>query len=421
MKDIIKGSSIVFFYKILGASFLFLSNIIISRFYGTEGLGIYNLLLILFSLAMILSRLGLNLYAIRVLPSIEDDKDKVSGFLVRIFKIVIVSSLLVSTIFYFSIDIIDQYIFRSIDAGNYLLWLVFFIFPYTLFNIFPEIFRGFNDIKMYSFFRNLSQNFIVVFLLLLGIFFFSKKPDPIYVLYIGILILVIIEAITLEKFIRKKGIKLKWSSSSKYTEKIIPYSYPMLLTASIMFAMSYADSLMISYFLGESQVGIYSACLRISFAAIFVLSSVGNFLLPKISKEYSLGNLKEVKSLYIQSVKVILIFTMPIICILLIFPDFFLGLFGEEYKVAVNTLTVTLVAFLISAFFGPTGHVLNMMDEQKFVYKTVIFSLILNLILNFILIAELGIIGAAIATLISKLVWNGILYYRIHQKIMIIN
>lgn len=403
MKDILKGSLAIFIFKIFGAISLFLVHILISRYYGAQTLGVFNLILALMIIGAILSRVGLDMYIIRIIPSIETDNEKISLFLKEVFKIVFIGSILVSILFYLFSSTIDQYIFKSFDASSYLLGLVVVMIPFAFFNILPEVFRGFHEIKRYSFFRNLSQNITVLTLLFISMFF-NLSFDPIYILYSSIVVITFFLAVSLFKFLKQHSIDL--TINGKYKDKILVYSYPMFLTSSMMFLMGYVDSFMISYYLDEYQVGIYSACMKLSFAITFILASVNGFIAPKISHAYSKGDKDNLKQIYKNSVKLIALASSPIFLLLYIFPEFFLGLFGDEFKVATITLIIINTAFLINALCGSVGYLLNMTDNQHIFMNVLIIGLVFNIVLNVILIPLYGINGAAIATLISMSFWN---------------
>jgi O-antigen/teichoic acid export membrane protein len=267
----------------------------------------------------------------------------------------------------------------------------------------PEVLRGFHEIKIYSLFRNVSQNAFVLFAILISIYY-SALLDPIYILYGSIVISTGLLFIVVYKFLKKHHIN--FSITGKYDKTILKYSYPMFLTSSMIFLMGYLDSFMISYYLGEYEVGIYSACVKLSFAVTFVLASVNGFIAPKISQAYSRSDFNEVKKIYYNSIKIIVFVSAPIFLLLYIFPEFFLGLFGDEFKTVTTTLFIINTAFLVNALCGSVGYLLNMTDNQHMFMKILLGGLGINISFNILLIPLYGINGAAIATLISMSFWN---------------
>ncbi len=402
MKEIFKGSFVIFIFKILGASSLFLTYIMIPKYYGVKIFGIFNLTFALIMVGTVISRIGLDTYVIRIIPTLKSSK-QVSLFLKAILKILFVSSLSVTLLILFFSNTIDHYLFKSIDANLYITILALMILPYTLFNVLVEVFRGLDNIKIYSFFRNLSQNGFIALLLAISIFF-SLNYNPIYILFSAIALITISLIVVLYKFLKKRNISIL--EEGQYNEKILKHSYPMFLTASIMFLMGYVDSFMISYYLNEYQVGIYSACISLSMIITFIPMAIGGYVSPKVSQAYTHNHKQKVKDIFKDSLKLIAITTVPIFLIIIYFSDLFLGLFGTEFTVATSTLFIVSIGFLSESLCGPVGFILNMTDNQHLFMKILVISLLINIIFNTLLIPIYGINGAAIALLLSMLFWT---------------
>jgi O-antigen/teichoic acid export membrane protein len=211
-------------------------------------------------------------------------------------------------------------------------------------------------------------------------------------------------AFVLYKFLKKRDIDI--IVGGEYQDKILAYSYPMLLTSSVMFLMGYVDSFMISYYLDEYQVGIYSVCLNLSMILTFIPLSIGGFIAPKISQAHSKEDSSKVKEIFSNSIKLITVVTIPIFSLLYAYPELFLGLFGEEFVVASTTLLIINLGFLSEAMTAPVGFILNMTDNQHIFMRILIIALVINIVLNALLIPLYGINGAAIAILSSMLFWT---------------
>ncbi len=402
MKEIFRGSFIIFIFKILGASSLFLTYIMIPRYYGVEIFGIFNLTFALIMVATVISRVGLDIYVVRVIATLKEKRD-ISLFIKSILKILFITSILVSILILLLSGVINKYLFKSIDATTYLTFLAIMVLPYTLFNVLVEIFRALDDIKIYSFFRNLSQNGSIALLLAISIFF-SLNWNPVYILFSAITIISLSLIIVLYRFLKIRDISILIKGF--YQDKILKHSYPMFLTASVMFLMGYVDSFMISYYLDEYQVGIYGACISLSMIITFIPMAIGGYISPKVAQAYSNKETQQVKSIFKDSVKLIAITTIPIFIAILYFSDFFLGLFGQEFTIATTTLMIVSIGYLSESLCGPVGFILNMTDNQHIFMKILLISLFINILFNALLIPIYGINGAAIALMLSMLFWT---------------
>ena len=72
---------------------------------------------------------------------------------------------------------------------------------------------------------------------------------------------------------------------------------------------------------------------------------------------------------------------------------------------------------LINALSGPVGYLLNMTGFEKDNRNVTILSAFIIAGINFILIPKFGILGAAISTLISQSLWNGLLIFYAYKRL----
>ena len=178
----------------------------------------------------------------------------------------------------------------------------------------------------------------------------------------------------------------------------------MLGSNSIFLIMSRTDILILTAFKTEADVGIYNTALKIASLTTIVLIAINTIAMPKYAelKDDTLKFKKFVK----QTTFLIIMTSFPVFLALVLFPDFFLQIFGHEFTAGKNVLIILSAGMFFGAFSGSTINILNMAGYEKKAYNILLFSAILNLILNFILIPVYGIIGAAIATAATTILWN---------------
>jgi O-antigen/teichoic acid export membrane protein len=78
----------------------------------------------------------------------------------------------------------------------------------------------------------------------------------------------------------------------------LKWGIPMIPNSAITWLISASDRYIISYFLGVSAAGIYSAAYGIGSYASFALMPVGIVLYPIVSKAYDESNLAECRNLF---------------------------------------------------------------------------------------------------------------------------
>jgi O-antigen/teichoic acid export membrane protein len=289
--------------------------------------------------------------------------------------------------------------------------MALFFYGLTMLNI--DVFRAINKIYFSEIFRNIIR-YVLFFLAILIIYFNNNTAILVDVFLINFIVLAAISTLLLIYYFSKKDLTL--SPINIGFKSILKRSAPMAISATSFLLMQSLDILMLTKFSNYETVAYYGSAVKLTMIIAIVLSSVNSVLAPQMSKYFSSGNMETLKENIKRGTRLIFIITFPMILALAIFPNFVLGFFGEDYKVAKTALIILLVGQVINALCGSVGIYLNMTGKQKIFQRILIFALSLNIILNFILIPKIGMIGAAIATSTSMILWNLIAVIYVYKK-----
>lgn len=168
-----------------------------------------------------------------------------------------------------------------------------------------------------------------------------------------------------------------------------------------------ADITMVGWLRDDSEVGIYSAAVKI-YNVIHVMVSVGIIVvIPRLTQYLHSYFCKEKGAYYVLLNKVVKAFYIFVIfcssiCVLY-GNDMILFVSGEEFTNAFRPLIVLAVTLLFA-----TGNmimssaILIPMDREKVTLTATVTGASLNLILNLVFIPKWGCFGAAITTLVSE-------------------
>jgi len=117
--------------------------------------------------------------------------------------------------------------------------------------------------------------------------------------------------------------------------------------------------------------------------------------------------------------------SVPLVVIFFMFPEYLLGLFGEEFKIGVTAFIFLSCGRLVSSFSGSVGNILKMTDNQNIFGLLLFFGAIINICLNLFLIPSnnilsiygiSGINGAAFASMCSLSFWNLAMVFFVRRK-----
>jgi O-antigen/teichoic acid export membrane protein len=184
-------------------------------------------------------------------------------------------------------------------------------------------------------------------------------------------------------------------------KKLLKDSWPLLLSSIAISIYMRIDQVMIKNMLGDREVGLYSAAIKLVEVWYFIPMIITQSVFPaivnakKISEELYYKRLQQLFSLLIWMA---IFIAIPIS----VFSHQIIYLFyGERFTEASNVLKITIWASLFVSIGVGTGQWFLTENLQNLVFYRTLYGAITNVILNFILIPYFGIIGASIATIVS--------------------
>ena len=97
---------------------------------------------------------------------------------------------------------------------------------------------------------------------------------------------------------------------------------------------------------------------------------------------------------------------LPVVFVLMIFPEFFLSLFGDGFESGSAILRILTVGQFANALTGPAAFALLLTGREKQFATTMGIMAMLNIVGNLIAIPIAGALGAAIVSAICVSVLN---------------
>ena len=242
---------------------------------------------------------------------------------------------------------------------------------------------------------------------------------PVYAYLVSVFIVSLLSFLSFRYWLKNRSDGKESAEQEIMTySTLLKISIPLMFAQSVQFIMAWTDKLMLgaidtpNVILGlttnSSEVGIYHVAFKLSMFAAVSLMAINSIAAPKFAEMFGKNDMEGFKKVVHQSTKMIFWSTLPLVIIFFIFPEFFLGWFGdgEEFKIGVTAFIFLSCGRLISSFSGSVGNILQMTGNQNIYAKILLFGAILNVALNLILIPKYGVNGAATASMSSLIVWN---------------
>lgn len=186
-------------------------------------------------------------------------------------------------------------------------------------------------------------------------------------------------------------------------------SVPLLLTTLTTQMQTSLDTLVLGAMVDDKSLGLFRAASRGTDLVLIANGLAVQVLGPMLARALAKDDRVEAQSLISQSAVMSAGLGLGICAVLAIFPRFYLGLFGAEFREAAPVLWVLVATQAVSVLCGPAALVLVMLRREKLVLFTTLAMLALNFGLKLLFIPIWGMIGAAYATLIAVIVLRLIL------------
>lgn len=203
-------------------------------------------------------------------------------------------------------------------------------------------------------------------------------------------------------------VKEKISFLNKFNKKIaislLRESWPLIVAGISITLYMRIDQIMISYYLNNTSVGVFSAAVRLSEAFYLVPTIICTSIFP------ALINAKKKSEIDYNKKSIMLFELMAILAIVTavsvsLLADSIINMtFGSGYEMAVNVLKIHIWAcvFVFLGIAGGRWLIAENLVKQS-MYRT-LAGAFTNIFLNFWLIQKYGIAGAAYSTLISQFI-----------------
>lgn len=186
---------------------------------------------------------------------------------------------------------------------------------------------------------------------------------------------------------------------------------PLALIAGAQSITANADLLMLGWWREAAEIGQYKVAGSAANMCAIGLSIVALVVNPRFATHYRANEISVLSALAGRAAAVGFVASFPIATALLIWPDIVLRLvFGADFAGGATALRLLVLGQIANTFFGSSIGLLTMTGNERHAMKGLVIGATLNVLLNALLVPQYGIEGAAVATLISTLLWNLLLW-----------
>ncbi len=411
-----KSASYSMLIKLLAIGATFLMNIVFSRALGADGVGEFFLVLGLVTILSTIGKLGFDRPVLRYIAAFASRNEwgKVKAVQRFAFTTVSTCTLITSSVLFFLSPLLADKVFHQPTLTFNIRVFAVAIAPLSVIQNTGESLKGIGRVQLSQFLYDASLPLLVTL-----IFFLWPYKTGVSAIYAYLIATAIVFFTT----------QVAWSVSlKKYKpvsrkidkKEIWQSAFPVFLTTLFQLVITWMPTLLMGIWSTNENIGIYEVAKRIAqLVTLFQIVMYSN-LAPRISAMYVKGQIQEIEKICIKSTKFIVALSSPIILAFILLPQFFMRLFGDDFKDGGILLTILALGQLINVVTGPAGVTLMMCGREKKMRNNAIISSFSLLLLGVILIPRFGALGAAIASAAVIIIQNTIAAIFLYKELGII-
>lgn len=396
-----------------GAAVSMLFALVLGRFLGPAGVGVYFLAFTLMSIGATLSRVGMDKAVVRF-ASVSYAEGDISTFSAIFRKSLLIATLVGVTIAAL-LWVIYPYLGLVKDSSEafreVIMWMLIALVPFSLLQLQGEFLvaarRPVFGLSTQTLIHTTMSLMLVLGLIALGML--DSQAAAISFLFS------VSAACVVAFLVVRTNVELVRSGSFD-ARVMLRVGYPLLWVSGLNLLMEWTDTLVLGYFTDAAAVGKYIISVKLATLLSFLLVAVNSVAAPKFAAFYAENKIGELGSLARSYTRMLIIVAFPAAMLLAVFAGPVLSLFGPEFDGAKTALRILLAGQLASVVVGPVGNILIMSGRERSVRNNAIIAVSLNIVGNLILVPRLGITGAAISTASSLLIKNLLLYYYLRRN-----
>lgn len=247
--------------------------------------------------------------------------------------------------------------------------------------------------------------------MLLSIVFVSIYFYGIFGFYLGLVVgEFVVLCLSVYFLVYKMGCPSKAFYSKPMSKEITSYGFPMVISGFAGTILNFGDRYMIGYFMTATDVAIYSVSYNLCNYLIGILLTAFEYaFIPLIMNEMVKSDGNHIQFQLQKVIKMYCLTAIPII-----FGGIAIGehliilLASKKYAEASFILPYIITGEMVRGLLLPFCVGILYHKNTKVLIKITCYALLLNILINFILIPRLGLLGAALSTLLSYIALLGL-------------
>ncbi|MEO8509627.1 MAG: flippase [Chloroflexota bacterium] len=402
--DAAKGGGIAFAGRVFTWTARLGLAVLLARLLGADEYGLYNLALTVATVMASFPSLGLDSALVRFMAvySSRGDLGRLRGSLQIGIGIPLILSVLVGIVLFFAAELIATGIMHD-PRLTPLLQIASVLVPATVLNrqlaaALQGLRRLGDAVRAEQFAQPASRVIMLLAIAAFGLTAAWAVAASALAALVATLLMILLLS-------RAAG-AIRGVLASRETRALTSHAVPVFFSNVVNTFGGNLQTLFLGAMSSAASVGVFAIANQITLVGSMFHQSVAASSMPVFAEYADRGDRSGSERLYRITSKWTFTLNLPLFCLVLVFPDAFLALFGREFEAGSTALIILAWGALANAATGTSGAILDMAGHTRVKFLNSTLSLGLAIGLSLMLIPPLGIVGAAIAAVGSVALVN---------------
>jgi len=387
------------------------------RIFSTEEVGLLRILVSYSVLFAQFAGLGINTITIKLFPYFRDYERKHHGYLGLALLVSVVGLIIsLSAFILLKTSILDNSKEGADLFSDYFYYVLPLIIFTLVFNVFDTYYRVLYNAVKGIIYKEVIQRTLILLVIVLYFFEVINFHQTVVLYVIALILPTILLFLSL---IYNKQLFLKPDLSfidKKMSDEMIKVGFFGIIASFSGVLVLNIDIIMVERMLGLSQAGIYTITFFFGTLILVPLRTMGKIGSVVIADAWKRNDIKTIDEIYKKSS-----ISLSVVGIFL-----FIGIWGnidnvfllikDDYLPGKMVIFYIGIANLFDIALGVSPHIIVNSKYYKYLSYFLFGFAVFLIITNLLLIPVLGIVGAAIASLISKFIFNLVKFVFLYKK-----
>ena len=379
-----------------------LLRVVLGRELGPDGLGIYTLVFTIYMFGMQFAAFGIGAALTKYVAEFNGELEKIREYVSSGIIGSSVTGFLIGIILFTLSKTISINIF-NIPEMSLLLQITALCFPFIAINkaVIGSL-NGFRSMKNFAFLNIALNTSILIVSIFMVISLNMNVVGAVLGFVLPTIIIGFISIIFVHSYLMVPEMSFLKNDNLR---DVLHFGFYVVLGNSIGYIYTHIDSIMIGYYLNETEVGYYAISAMFIQGITLIPSAIQRVTSPMIARSYAKKEYDSIHNLLKSiTLKVFLISFMISLFLAIFGKTLIITIFDNVFLPAYFPMLILLAGYTIYSMFMSIGTFYSSIGRVQLSYKIALFSAILSIITNALFIPRFGIIGAAMATSITLIV-----------------